>query len=85
MNAALQGRDCFLVMPTGGGKSLCYQLPALMSPKITVVISPLLSLSHDQVTRLAKPRAPRPAPCDRKPSSAWGGGGGPSPSPGPLA
>ncbi len=49
VDAVLQGRDVFAVLPTGGGKSLCYQLPALVLPGLTVVISPLVSLMKDQV------------------------------------
>ena len=52
MEAALEGRDSLIVMPTGGGKSLCYQLPGLATEDLTIVVSPLIALMRDQWTRL---------------------------------
>lgn len=52
IDAVLGGRDVFGIMPTGAGKSMCYQIPALMLPGITLVVSPLISLMKDQVAAL---------------------------------
>ncbi|MEB3234532.1 MAG: RecQ family ATP-dependent DNA helicase [Cyanobacteriota bacterium] len=54
IEALLAGRDCLAVLPTGGGKSLCYQLPALVRQGLVVVISPLVALMQDQVTQLQR-------------------------------
>ncbi|MGB0562413.1 MAG: DNA helicase RecQ [Spirulinaceae cyanobacterium] len=52
IEAALQGRDVLAIMPTGAGKSLCFQLPALLQPGLAVVVSPLIALMQDQVAAL---------------------------------
>src|SRR5690554_4405091 len=52
INALLDGRSALAVFPTGGGKSLCYQLPALMFDGLTLVVSPLIALMKDQVDAL---------------------------------
>lgn len=54
VQAVLSGRDSLIVLPTGGGKSLCYQVPALLRDGLTIVISPLISLMKDQVDALER-------------------------------
>ena len=52
VDSILHHKDLLMILPTGGGKSLCYQLPSLMMPGVTLVVSPLLALMHDQVMAL---------------------------------
>src|ERR1035437_6844588 len=52
IEATLANRDVFALLPTGGGKSLCFQLPAMTRPGLTVVVSPLIALMKDQVDAL---------------------------------
>ncbi len=52
IDAALAGQDLLVIMPTGGGKSICFQLPALLKPGVMIVVSPLIALMQDQVTAL---------------------------------
>lgn len=54
IESVLSGRDTLAVLPTGGGKSICYQVPALVRPGLTVVVSPLISLMEDQVASLTR-------------------------------
>ncbi len=58
VGAALAGRDALGVLPTGGGKSLCYQVPALALPGLTLVLSPLISLMEDQAQRARRASIP---------------------------
>ena len=81
VGAALADRDVLVVMPTGSGKSLCYQLPALMRTDLTLVVSPLVSLMQDQVEalervapgRVALVNAQRDAATNRRVGRAGGG------------
>ena len=61
IRSILAGHDCCVVMPTGGGKSLCYQLPAVVSGKTVVVVSPLIALMQDQAAQLAQMGIPAAA------------------------
>src|ERR1035437_2690706 len=58
VNAIVDGHDALVIMPTGGGKSLCYQLPALALEGITVVVSPLIALMKDQVDAMMEKKIP---------------------------
>ena len=58
VDAILSGRDCLAVLPTGAGKSVCFQVPALMQAGLTYVISPLISLMEDQVAHLQQDNIP---------------------------
>jgi superfamily II DNA helicase RecQ len=54
INSAMSGRDSLVLLPTGGGKSLVFQLPAVVQPGFALVVSPLIALMHDQVSQMKK-------------------------------
>ncbi|MBC8154570.1 MAG: RecQ family ATP-dependent DNA helicase [Bacteroidetes bacterium] len=61
VNTVLSGRDCLVLMPTGGGKSICFQVPALAMPGVCIVVTPLIALMRDQVEQLRKRGIPAAA------------------------
>ena len=69
MQSVLAGRDVFVLLPTGAGKSLCYQLPAVLSRGVTIVVSPLLALVQDQVSALVRPAAGADPTCAGVPAT----------------
>lgn len=69
ISAVASGRDAVALMPTGGGKSLCYQLPALLSDGVCVVVSPLIALMDDQVSALLANGIPAAAVHSNRPEA----------------